>query len=543
MLYRMCCAIALLAASAVVCAAAAPLEAVPAKPVGAEDTPPAAPVDPLKEAYAQAPLLVEFQVDTVQANPTVDPRLVWEVRAALLDVLKGKLLPGRILIHVDSVVRVFDKPRAEVEGHTYVAMLKPLGQAAQRRFQLVGTRAWPAESAEADRLRKFTETEVETGTGGGGLVLTVKPVESVFPVQGAKVVEVRLMNNAKDSATYVQAPIVEKEGKLYLPGPGRITIRTTTGEPVPDKGNVVTGMVPPPPPQPALILPGASFVETVDLEKYFTLPAGRYTFSMFLATPDARGRIASNGFSFQVGAVDLPETPGTPPDTPPETPPEPPTPEPPASEPPTTPPVTPTGKSGEADDLPAPHTYTPGEPSFGLAALLRPTQAVYPLAEPVTVELRLINDGPRTVAIDTRLERTLTVTVQAVGDSPQPLVIRQVIPWPADQTVPPPERAYLREGAFWGRTVNLNVLYGKRLDAVEAPTPSELADAKRLRYERFGRNLFGFPKPGTYRISATYAVDKPDAGGDNAEPPKDWWTGEVRTNTITIRVAEDNRRP
>jgi len=188
MWYRTCIAVAVMLAAVGATGAAPAAEDAPAKE---------SPADPLKETYTRAPLLVEFQVDTVQANPTVDPRLAWEVRAALLDVLKGTLLPGRILVHVDSVVRVFDQPRAEVEGEGFVAPLKPLGPAAQRRFQVVGPRAWPADSREADRLRKLADTEVETGTGGGGLRLTVEPVEKVFPVRGAKTIEVRLTTPAR----------------------------------------------------------------------------------------------------------------------------------------------------------------------------------------------------------------------------------------------------------------------------------------------------------------------------------------------------------
>jgi len=537
MFHRTCIALAVMLAAMGASGAEPPAEETPADEAPASEAP-AAPADPLREIYSRAPLVVEFQIETVQANTTVDARLVWEVRAALLEVLKGNLLAGRVSVHVDSVVRVFDTPRAEVEGKRFVAPLKPLGQATRRRFQVVGRRAWPTDSRQADRLRKLADTEVETGTGGGPLRLTVEPVEKVFPVQGAKTIEVRLTNDGKDSATYLQAPIVEKGGRLYLPGKGRIKIRRTTGEIVPDKGNVATGMVPPPPGQPALILPGAAYVETVDLDKYYTLPAGRYTLSMFLATPDGPGRIASNGFSFQVGAVNLPGPPdGREPPVPeaPETPPEP-TPSGPAGEPSEEPP--------SAKDLPEPHAYTPGEPSFGLAALLRPTRTVYPLGAPVTVQLRLINAGPRTVAIDTRLERTLTVTVEAVDGSPQPLTVRQVIPWPDDEAVPPSERAYLREHAFWGRTINLNVLFGKNLDAIKAPSPEELADAKGLRYERFGRNLFGFPKPGTYRISATYAVRRSKKGGEAAPDNQDehWWTGDVQTNPITIRIAEKKPR-
>jgi len=518
-----------LLATAIAAAAPAAPEAVPPIP---ESAGPAAshPADELEQAYKQAPLLVEFQVETVQANPTVDPRLVWEASGPLLDVLHGRLLPGRISVHVDSVVRVFDMPRSEAEGKPFVVPLKPLGEALKRRFQVVGRRAYAADGPEADRLRELAESDVETGEGGRGLTLTVKPIQPVFPVEGPKVLEVRLTNDGEDSATYVQAPITERAGTLYLPGKGRLHIRTMSGDPVPDKGNVVTGMVPPGRPEPALILPRASFKETIDLDAYYTLPAGRYTFSMFLATPDGRGRVASNGFSFQVGAVNLPEPSETPPtvgasDT-----------------------RAGTGQGGPsarpptqaAEDLPDPHSYAPGETAFGLAGLLRPTKAVYTLGEPVTVELRLINMGPRTVAVDPRLERTLTIRVEAVGDSPQPLMIRQVIPWPDDETVPPNERAYLRESAFWGRTINLNTLYGRKLEAIEAPTPDEIAQGKSLKYERFGRNLFGFKEPGTYKVSATYAVGHGKNPGDSQtqDPGKVWWTGDIQTNTITIRIVE-----
>jgi len=520
--YARCFAIVLLATAI---AGAAPAPATP---------PAQSPADELEQAFNESSLVLEFQIDTVEANPTADPRLVWEARAALLDVHKGRLLPGRISIHVDSVVRAFDKPRTEVAGKQFVAPLKPLGDAVKRRFQIVGGRAYPVATPQADRLRKLGETSLPTGEGGSGLRLDVQPIEKVFPVEGPKVIEIRLSNESKTSATYIQTPIAEKNGKLYLPGRGLIRLQGTTGSPVPDKGNVLAGMVPPPPPQPALILPGAQLVETVDLDKYYTLPTGRYLLSMFLATPDARGRIASNGFSFQVGAVDLPEPvkpiPGE--ATPGKTTPVP--------EPPK--PVQESGTTGKPPEasLPDPYSYEPGEVSFGLAGLLRPTQAVYTLGEPVTVELRLINAGPKTVAIDTRLERTLTVRVEPVDDSPQPLMIRQVIPWPADTGTLPSERACLRESAFWGRTLNLNTLDGQSLDTTKAPTPQEIAEGKSLRYERFGRDLFGFTKPGTYKVSARYFVSRITNPGQNppTDPDKSWWTGDAQTNTITIRIAE-----
>lgn len=499
-----------------------------------EERAPATGIEDLKTLYKQAPLVVEFQVETVQANPTVNPRLVWEARGPILEVIHGHMLPGSISVHVDSIVRVFGTPRAEVAGRRFVAPLKPLGDAASRRFQIVGPTAFPSKGREADALRQLALTRLETGTGGQSLQLTVRPIDKVFPVKGPKTVEIRLTNTGTDSATYLQAPISEKDGRLYLMGQGLLRIRDTTGRTIPDKGNIALGMVPPPPPKPALILPRASFVETLDLSKYFDLSAGRYTLLLILATPDGRRRIPSNGFSFQVGAVNLPEPPETVTDTPPTpTPPKPPSTT--VGRPVTT--MSPGPPKPKSTKAPDPATYKPGKPSFGLVGLLRPAKATYQLGEPVEIEFRLINDGPRTLAVDARLERTLTIQVQSVDDSPQPLVIRQVIPWPADSDKMPDQRAYLREGAFWGRTVNLNTLFGKSLDDLPAPTPEEIAAGKAFTYERFGKNLYGFPKPGVYNITATYTVGKPPAGPNQPTGFGPWWSNTVQTNTIRIEIA------
>ncbi len=516
---------------AVIMAALAAAHLAPAR---GQEGRPVVGIENLKALYKQTPLVVEFQVETVQANPTVVPRLVWEARGAILEVIKGRGLPGTISVHVDSIVRVFGIPRAEVAGTRFVLPMKPLGDIATRRFQIVGGVAFPAKGREADALRQLARTDLETGSGGQNLQLTVRPIDKVFPVKGSKTLEVRLTNTGKDSATYLQAPICEKDGRLFLTGQGLLRIRDTTGRTIPDKGNIMLGMVPPPPPKPALILPGATFVETLDLSKYFDLSAGRYTLVLILTTPDGRRRIPSNGFSFQVGAMNLPEPPEKPKVSITGT----------AVGPTVSPPTTgrkpPTAVSPKADsNVPDPASYKPGKPSFGLIGLLRPGKATYTLGEPVEVELRLINDGPRTLAVDARLERTLTIQVQSVDGSPQPLVVRQVIPWPADSDQMPEARAYLREGAFWGRTINLNILYGKSLDDLPAPTPEEIAAGESLSYERFARNLYGFPRPGIYKVTATYAVRKPpSAGGNQPTGAKLWWSSSIQTNTITIAIAE-----
>jgi len=486
-------------------------------------------VEDLKALYQSAEWVVYFEVESVEANPTAAPRLVWEVKGLLLETLKGILLPGRISIHTESIVRSFDVPRSDLPGRRFVAPVKRLSPEVERRFRLAGAYAFGAESAEARALRQLADTEAERGAGGENLHLTIRPLQQVFPVTGAKLIELRLTNEGEDSATYLQVPIAERNGDLYLAGQGAIRIRDLSGRVIADKGNVITGQVPPPPPTPALILSKASFVETIDLDKFYKLSAGRYTLVLILATPSGSGRIPSGGLSFQVGAVNLPplekpESVGLPP----------------AREGPPGPSEAPKEKV----DLPEPTAYTPGKVVSGLAGLLQPTKTQYALGEPVIVSLRLINTGARSAVVDTRLERTLTIQVTPLKGSPAPLFIRQVIPWPADTDGPPETRAYLREGAFWGQTVDLNTLAGKSLDDYPAPTSEEIAARKGLNYERFGRNLFGFPKPGVYRIKAIYRAERPrhpqpDAGTGE---PSNWWSGELETNPITIQIAEEKGR-
>jgi len=520
---------------------AAPGTAGPRAPVGIED---------LKALYKEADFIVQFQVESVQAKTEVNPRLTWEVRGPILEITKGNLLPGQISIHVDSVLRAFDMPRKDIEGKQFVAAIKPLGDLATRRFQLVGAYAFLSDSKEAQALRQLASADVEKGSGGQTLELVVRLLQPAYPVSGPKMIEIRLTNNGIDSATYLQAPISEKEGRLFLTGQGMVRIRDLSGRIVPDKGNVTVGQPPPPPPTPALVLPKASFVETLDLSKYFELSEGRYTLMVALATPDGRGRIASNGFSFQVGAVNLPPTP--------------PVEKPPASDrtpgtspPPEFPPAarTPPDLTSELPprpvvevQLPDPAKYQAGKPSAGLAGLLRPVgKGKFALGEPVEVELRLINQGARSITVDARLERTVTIQVQSVGDSPQPMIVRQVISWPPETAPIPEERAFLREGAFWGRTINLNMLFGKTLEDLPTPTSEEIAAGKGLSYERYGKNLFGFPKAGVYTVTATYAVARPprsSSGDDKApakEPPKEWWVGDLQTNSITIQVGEPGK--
>jgi hypothetical protein len=527
---------------------APPKEAAPPPVVTAgEGQRPPVGIDDLKALYKEAPLLVQFQAETVTAKPDVAPRLAWEIRGPVVEVIKGSLLPGRMFLHVDSIIRVFDMPRPDVEGKQFVAAIKPLtGGGADRRFQLVGQYAFLSESKEADALRQLAKSEAETGTEGASLLLAVKPIgNKPFAVGGPKIIEIRLTNSGSDSATYLQKPIMEKDGKLYLTGPGSLHIRDTTARLVPDKGNIVPGQMPPPPPRPAVIVPNGDWVENLDLAKYYDLPEGRYTLSLVLAAPDQRGRVVSNGFSFQVGAVNLPDATKAQvePVRIPEPPPERPTrqaPDKTGTEAAVTEPPVPLRPAAPAVSVPDPAKYAPGKPTAGLAGLLRPAKAKYAVGDPVDLEFRLINQGPRTLAVDTRLERTLTITVQPVGDSPDPRQIDQIIAWPAGAGPMPEERAYLREGAFWGAVVNVNVLPLRPQERWAGPTVDEIAAGRNFTYERFAKSLFGFPKPGFYNVTATYSVARPHSGDPKApaEPPKEWWIGDLQSNTITIQIGD-----
>ena len=476
----------------------------------------------LKSLFDSADLVVRFQVEAAERT-SADPNLVWEASGPLLEVLKGQLEPGKVHVHVDSFIRSFDNPGGELPGKAYVAAIKPLGIPGARRFRIDGRYAFAADGEEARVLRKLADEAARPrSTGRADLTLTVRPEEKVFLPSGPKMVEVRLTNNGSEPASYVQAPLLEQDGKLYLPGAGAILVRDAAGKIIPHRGNVAAGEAPPPPakPKPALVFPKTSFTETFDLAKYYDLSLGRYTLLVSVGDPDGSGRIVSNGVSFQVGAVNLPETlPAAP--------------------------VGPTPSRAVERALPGllpdPNQYKPGEPRSGLALLLRPERAVFEVGKPVKLEARLINTSDRTVSVDVRLERTLTLQVTPVADSPAPTSLRNAILWPPDGPGGMPDaRAYLRPGAFWGHLVDINWYFGKQ--ERDLPRREDVAAGRDLSYERFGHMLFAFNQAGTYRVQATYRVTRPAAPKSEpaAEAPPtslDWWIGDVDSNPILIRIA------
>jgi hypothetical protein len=478
----------------------------------------------LKALVESADLIVQFRIDSADRTGA-DPNLVWEAAGPVQEVLKGTLEAGKISVHVDSFVRSFDRAGSELAGREYVAALKPLGIPGSRRFRIDGRYALAADGDEAQAVRAVAQgSSRPRAAGRPDLRLTVRPEERVFLPSGPKMLEVRLTNDGPEPASYVQAPLVEHDGKLYLPGAGAVLVRDASGSIVPHRGNVLAGQAPPrsAKPRPAIVFPKTSFTETIDLSKYYDLPLGRYTLLVSLGDPEGRGRIVSNGTSFQVGAVDLPET---------------------LSAPPVRPSPAPPAERSLPALLPDPNQYKPGEPRAGLAVLLRPERPVFEVGKPVHLEVRLLNTSERTVTVDVRLERTLTFQVTPVAASPPPTSLRNAILWPPDAPAMPDARAYLRGGAFWGRTIDINWYFGKQ--EKDLPRREDVAAGKDLSYERFGHMLFAFNQPGTYRIRATYRVTRPpplkDAPAEAAPVNLAWWVGDADSNPVLIRIAEPSR--
>jgi len=308
-------------------------------------------------------------------------------------------------------------------------------------------------------------------------------------------------------------PIVERDDTLYLSGGGRLHVRDTLGRDVPGKGKVLEGAFPRGVPEPALILPGAAFSKTIDLAKYFEMGReGRYIVTLLLDTPDGRGLLKSNEVSLRVapaGSVSIPRFPV----------------------------VRRTADTSNATSEPRETDYKPGRVTAGLCGLLRPTKRRFRVGEPILMELRLTNVDRPMLNIDTRLERSLTIRVREKDGAAPVRVVRQVISWPQDKSDEFAARrmpvAWLPKDAFWGKVLNINSLYGVNPADVEPPSAEEIAGSGPFGYEKYGKTLFSFERPGKYEIAAVYSLPRSPRGEPRGEH---LWTGTVITNTVVIEV-------
>ena len=90
----------------------------------------------------------------------------------------------------------------------------------------------------------------------------------------------------------------------------------------------------------------------------------------------------------------------------------------------------------------------------------------------------------------------------------------------------------MRPGAFWGKVLNANSLYGRDAASLMLSGKAAVSGAIEPTYETHGMTLFSFDKPGVYRIQATYQV-KP-RGGDGPR----FWSGKVMSNPVFVRVTD-----
>lgn len=259
---------------------------------------------------------------------------------------------------------------------------------------------------------------------------------------------------------------------------------------------------------PAVINPEGSFRIDIDLAEHFDFPKpGIYGLNVGVTTPNGEVLRSTVPLQLTDGSAPANERPR--------------------------PGQRPTGELAADLAVPSPEVYVPGQPVNGINMLLRPVKSEYEVGEPIKVELRLTNVDERkqSMNIDIRLERTLMVHVKEQGDSPVVRPFIQRITWndkPTDGAALP--YAMLRPDSFWGKTININSLYG--VDTTEllvsSVDPTKLLDSQ-LNYERLGMTLFSFDKPGVYRVDATYFV-QPRPGDLRV------WAGKLTSNHVFIRV-------
>lgn len=477
---------------------------------GANDGLSSSAVKKLRKITKDAPLVVLGKIKSLKADPTISQRLAWELTAQVVEVLKGKLTAKEITIHVESPVSSFDMSRAKIPGNTFLMPIKQLRPAASAgtgpgvgsRFQLSAERVFLQGTKEEKTVRKMIAGKF-MDPSAAKLKLTIQATEKVFTIGKPVLIKVRLANEGASSAIYLQSPIMEHRGVLYLMAKSSLSIRDGKGRSVPDKGTVVFGV--PPSPSPAIILSGADHALTVDLGKYFEMGReGEYVMSLALPSPYALSIVRSNKLTFRV-------TPRL------------------AS----TNPRTKTAKAVQRATIKrAVPEYKPGRVVGGLCGLLKPTKEIFRVGQPVLIEFRLLNATKPVLNIDTRLERTLTLFVREKKGSFPVRGVRQIIGWPLDAAGKHIPLAWLVRDAFWGRTLNINSLYGIDAAALEPPSSEAITGKGPFSYETFGKTLFGFENPGRYEVMATYSCRR--QAGDSTP---NLWTGTLTTNTISVTIV------
>jgi len=431
--------------------------------------------------------------------------LPWQITFEVQKVVKGEFQEKTLVLHVSSPINDLATPRKKVSGAEFLLPLAALEGQDEKHFKLVADTGFVAGSAEARKLREIASGRVVTDTVTP-LRVRIEAVRPPYESGKPALVRVILDNPDKNAVTYERAPLEIRSGELYLSGKGLLTVIDSRGNPAEVKETVHLGTVPPGPPVPLVIAPERNFAKEIDLAEYFDLTrAGNYMVKLSLGDPGGNEMMHSNTINVQV----IPSL----------------------AERVARLAVEPTGP--ESIRIPSPEVYRPGDPVNGLAALLKPVKAEFEVGEQILVELRLINAGDVPLVLDSRLERTLLVSVQEQGGSP---AVRQMFQRPSDEEIKTESYypyAYLRRLGFWGKVININSWYGRdAASLVEDSRGSSGPSPLTASYERDGMTLFSFDEPGVYKVQATYHV-KPRGGSG----PK-VWKGKVKTNPVFVRIVK-----
>jgi hypothetical protein len=463
-------------------------------------------INELRQMVADAEYVVRAKALAAPVSRGGDPGgLVWQMSFEVLEKLKGEGQIGRVVLRFRSPTGSLKCSRIELPGKEYVLpVVAYQGEAGQ--YKLVDKVAFPAESPEAKTVVRLAGGDVEPEPAVSRVRLRLDAANPPYEVGKPILLRIALDNTSDKLVAYQQAPFEVRGGQLYILGEGNLVVTDSRrSRSVPMRENVHLKTLPPPPLMPMAIAGSDAYKTELDLSQFFEFDqAGLYMVTMAAVEPDGQGLVRSNTCSLQVIA-------------------------------PLTAPVEIDAPQRTAADsllIPAPEAYKPGEIANGLSALLRPSRAEFVVGHAIGLELRLVNRGDRSFNVDTRLERALSFTVTAQGDSPAARERSQYLSWPETK---PENRAYaysrLRPNAFWGKEVNVNSLYGRDRAKMDETARAVLKGAVEPSYETTGMTLFAFEKPGVYKIRATFEMAPV---GD--EGPR-LWAGKLKSNPIFIRVV------
>lgn len=437
-------------------------------------------------------------------RPDSPSRLVWRVPFKLVRVVKGGTDMKSFDLFVRSPISDLGRSRRDLPETEYVLPLVAFSEGGDEGMRLVADAGFPVGTPEADKILEIVGGRVESTTVIP-LRLRLETGAAPYEMGRPMTLTVQLENTSKEPIAYGQAPfVVTSEFELYLPGRGTLIVTSADGAEAPRKPALHAGELPPPPPWPIVIDAREAFRGEINLADYFVIDQpGVYRVTMAVEGPDGKELIRSNTIGLQV------------------------------RRPVSAPMADPLAGIASPTDLlvPQPGAYQPGVPENGVAGLLRPVSSEFSVGEPVSLELRLINMGDRSVDVDTRLERTLVLDVTEQGESPAVRQMLQHHDWPENTEATTGALAHLRPGAFWGKIINANSLHGKNTASLMEAGRAAVAGAVEPSFEAHGMTLFSFEKPGVYKIEATYQV-KPRMV-QNLKP----WAGQVKTNPIFIRVT------